>query len=64
MKEKGKGTGEVGINQKPDEEKTKLRRLEIHTVPGTVELHEGQIDWPVIRAEKEEVSKLRQETRP
>lgn len=52
MKEKGKGTGEAGINQKPDEEKTKLRRLEIHTVPGTIELHEGQIDWPVIREQR------------
>ena len=48
MKERGEGTGEVGSNHKPYEGKIKLIRLEIHTIPGTVELREGQIDWPVI----------------
>lgn len=48
MKERGKGTGKVGSNHKLDKGKMKLRRLEIHTIPVTVELHEGQIDWPVI----------------
>lgn len=49
MKKSKKRTGEVGSNHKPHEGTIKLRRLEIHTVPGTAELDEGQIDWPAIR---------------
>lgn len=47
--EERKKAGEVGSDHKLHEGKIKLRRLEIHTIPGTVELHEGQIDWPAIR---------------
>lgn len=47
--EEGKEDREVGSNHKPHEGKIKLRRLEIHTIPGTAKLHEGQIDWPAIR---------------
>lgn len=49
MKKRRKRTGEVGSNHKLHEGKINLRRLVIHTIPGTVELHEGQIDWPAIR---------------
>lgn len=44
-----KDTGRVGSNHKPDEGKIKLSRLEIRTIPRTTKLHEGQIDWLVIR---------------